>query len=73
MKSMLVFLRKFLDHSHSKVIPLPLLTRSSMMRRVMKMEVRTEVMIPMMSVVAKPLMGPEPKANSTRPVRRVVT
>ena len=47
--------------------------RSSKMSLVMKIDVSTEVMIPMIRVVAKPCTGPEPKMNSTMPVRRVVT
>ena len=73
MKSMLVFFRKFLVAALSKVTFLPLATRASKMRRVMKMEVITEVMIPMMRVVAKPWTGPEPNTKRTIPVRRVVT
>ena len=73
MKSTWVFLRKFLVNLFSKVTFLPALMRSSMMRREMKMEVSTEVTIPMIRVVAKPLMGPEPKKNSTIPVSKVVT
>ena len=69
----MVPLRKLLVNLFSKVMPFPALMRSSKMRRVMKMEVRTEVMIPMMRVVANPLIGPVPKKKSTRPVRRVVT
>ena len=40
---------------------------------VMKIDVTTEVMIPMIRVVAKPCTGPEPKMKSTIPVRSVVT
>ena len=69
----MVPLRKFLVILVSKLMLLPLATLSSKMMRVMKMEVSTEVMIPMIRVVAKPLIGPEPKKKSTRPVRRVVT
>ncbi len=47
--------------------------RSSKISREIKMEVRTEVMIPMMRVVAKPFIGPEPKKKRIIPVRRVVT
>ena len=43
------------------------------MSLVMKMEVRTDVMIPMMRVVAKPCTGPEPNTKSTIPVSIVVT
>ena len=72
MKSTLVFWRKFLVRLLSNEMFLPLATLSSMMILVMKIEVRTEVMIPMMRVVAKPCTGPEPNAKRTIPVRRVV-
>ena len=39
----------------------------------MKMEESTEVMIPIIRVVAKPFTGPEPKKKSTRPVMMVVS
>ena len=68
-----MFFRKFLENLLSKVIFFPLQILSSKMMREMKIEVSTEVMIPMISVVAKPLIGPEPKKNSTIPVSRVVT
>ena len=68
-----MFWRKFLVSLLSKETVLPLEILSSMMMRVMKMEVRTEVTIPMMRVVAKPFTGPDPKRKSTRPVRAVVT
>ncbi len=61
MKSTLVFLRMFWVSLLLMATVLPLWIRSSKMMRVMKMEVRTEVMIPMMRVVAKPCTGPEPK------------
>ena len=73
MKSKWVFFMKFLVRLFSKVMFFPFLMRSSKIRRVMKMEVRTEVMIPMINVVAKPWTGPEPKMKRTIPVRRVVT
>ena len=57
----------------SKVMLLPLATRASKMRRVMKMAVNKDDKIPMINVVAKPWTGPEPKMKSTIPVRRVVT
>ena len=40
---------------------------------VMKIEVMTDVMIPMISVVAKPWTGPEPNTKRTIPVSNVVT
>ena len=73
MKSMWVFFRKLRVRLFSKVMFLPRWMRSSKMRRVMKMEVRMDVMIPMIKVVAKPWIGPVPKMKSTIPVRRVVT
>ena len=42
-------------------------------RRVIRMAVNSDVMIPMISVVAKPCTGPVPKTNSTIPVISVVT
>ena len=55
-----VFWRKFLVSLLSNVTFLPFDTLSSKMILVMKIEVRTEVTIPMISVVAKPCTGPEP-------------
>ena len=69
----MVCLRKSFVRLFSNDTLLPLETLSSKMILVMKIEVRTDVMIPMMRVVAKPCTGPEPKMNSTIPVRRVVT
>ena len=54
MKSTWVLLRKFSDHLYEKEIEPHLATTHSMSMRVMKMAQKTEVMIPMMSVVAKP-------------------
>ena len=72
MKSTFVFWRKFLVKLLSNVTFLPFDTLSSKMILVMKIDVRTEVMIPMMRVVAKPCTGPEPNTKRTIPVRRVV-
>ena len=69
---MVVFCRKFLVSLLSNVMFLPFASLSSMMIREMKMDVKTEVTIPMISVVAKPCTGPEPKMNSTIPVSMVV-
>ncbi len=41
--------------------------------REMKIEVITDVTIPMMRVVAKPLIGPDPNIARTIPVSIVVT
>ena len=71
-KSTVVFWRKFLVSLLSNVTFLPFDTLSSKLILVMKKEVRTEVMIPMISVVANPCTGPEPNTKSTIPVRRVV-
>ena len=68
-----MFFKKLAVALVSNVMFLPLLARLSRIRRVTKIEVMIEVMIPMISVVAKPLIGPEPKAARTIPVRRVVT
>ena len=73
MKSKCVFLRKLLVRLFSKAMLLPFSMRSSKISLVMKIEVRTEVMIPMINVVAKPWTGPEPNTKRTIPVRRVVT
>jgi len=48
-------------------------TIHSIIRRVMKMAQKTEVTIPMMSVVAKPCTGPVPKTKRTIPVMMVVS
>ena len=56
-----MFLRKFFVASLVSLTVLPFWILRSKMRRVMKMEVSTEVMIPMIRVVAKPWTGPEPK------------
>ncbi len=72
-KSKLVFLRKFLVMSRSKVMSLPLARRLSKISLVTKIEVSREVMIPMIRVVAKPWTGPEPKMKRTIPVSIVVS
>ena len=72
MKSNEVFWRKFLVALLSKAIFLPLEILSSKISLVTKIEVRTDVMIPMISVVANPCTGPEPNTKRTIPVRRVV-
>ena len=51
---------------------LPLESLLSNMSLVMKIDVITEVMIPIIRVVANPCTGPEPKRKSTSPVRAVV-
>ena len=48
-------------------------TIHSMSRRVMKTAEKNEVMIPMISVVAKPCTGPLPKTKRTIPVMIVVS
>ena len=73
MKSKWVFFRKFLVTLFSNEILLPLDTRPSKISLVMKMEVITEVMIPMMRVVANPCTGPEPNTKRTKPVSIVVS
>ena len=45
----------------------------SKMIRVMKIAEKREVRIPIIKVVAKPLIGPEPNTYSTIPVNSVVT
>ncbi len=72
MKSMRVSLRKFSDHLREKEIVPHLPTIHSISRRVMKTAQKNEVMIPMMSVVAKPCTGPLPKMKRTIPVMMVV-
>jgi len=54
MKSTRVLLRKFSDQRREKVMCPHLPTIHSISRRVMKMAQKNEVMIPMISVVAKP-------------------
>ena len=54
MKSICVLLRKFSDHLYEKEIVPHFATIHSISRRVMKMAQKTDVRIPMISVVAKP-------------------
>ena len=49
------------------------LRAESIIRRVIKIEVKSEVTIPMQRVTAKPCTAPEPNIISTRPSRKVVT
>ena len=51
---------------------LPLLSIAEKINRVIKIEQKSEVRIPMINVVAKPCTGPVPKTNSTIPVIKVV-
>ena len=72
-KSTVVFCRKFLVNLLENVMFLPFASLSSMMILEMKIDVRIDVMIPMINVVAKPCTGPEPKMKRTIPVSIVVT
>ena len=65
--------RKFSEKGNEKVIVRFFSTRPSMSRRVMKMEVNSEVTIPMQRVTAKPCTAPLPNMMSTKPSRKVVT
>lgn len=49
-----------------------LASRRSKMMRVIKTPLKNEVRIPMLKVVAKPLMGPVPSIKSIIPVSKVV-
>ena len=55
----------------SKLLPLPP-TYQSTKRRVMNIAVKRDVIIPIINVVAKPLIGPEPKINNITAVKPVV-
>ena len=50
-----------------------LLSLQKKINRVMKMAENNDVRIPMIKVVANPLIGPDPKTYNTIPVRSVVT
>ena len=50
----------------------PLFTYQSTNKRVMKIAVNKEVKIPMINVVAKPLIGPVPNTNKIKAVKPVV-
>ena len=66
-------LNRFLAHDEEKLSTPPRLTYHSIMRRVMSRAANSEVRIPMMSVVANPLISPVPNKNRMIPVRNVVT
>jgi hypothetical protein len=61
MKSTFTLAKMSLFQLCQKLRDLPLSNLRSMMRRVMKMAVKSDVRIPMPSVVAKPFTGPPPK------------
>ncbi len=66
----LQLLRKFLLIAVANVMPelRPFLVMRSNAIRVRNTAVKKEQTIPMMSVVAKPLIGPEPKSRRITPV-----
>ena len=55
-----------------KATDFPFSFRASIKKRVMKMEVKSEVAIPINRVVANPLMGPVPKTKRINAVSPVV-
>ena len=69
-KLMCVWAKKFLDRAVVKVTFLnqPLLVPASKIRRVINTAVKKEDTIPMISVVAKPLIGPVPYISRMKPV-----
>ena len=64
--------KKFLDSEVYTRKGRPRFTSWSMSMREIKIEVITEVMIPIIIVVANPWIGPLPKMNRIRLVRNVV-
>ena len=68
-----MLLSQFSDHLREKEIWPNFATIASMSRRVMKIELNSEVRIPIISVVAKPCTGPLPKTKRTIPVMIVVS
>ena len=67
------FWRKFSDHLFEKRMFFPRLSMPVNINLVMKSEVKREVRIPMISVVANPCTGPLPNTKRTIPVMIVVT
>ena len=68
------FLNQFLVKLVEKARLLPFLLRyPSINKRVTKMAVNKEVAIPIIKVVANPLIGPDPKAKRINAVKKVVT
>jgi hypothetical protein len=67
-----VFFKNFNDHENPNLIFLPRFKSHSKISREINIDVNSDVMIPIIRVVAKPFTGPVPYANSTIPVIRVV-
>src|SRR6056300_903461 len=64
--------KRFLVKAVSKETSLPFRVLPFIKIRVMKIAVNKEVAIPMIKVVAKPLMGPVPNTNRIKAVKPVV-
>ena len=71
-KSTFTLAKRFLVMEVLKERSLPLATYRSISKRVINTAVKIVVIIPIIKVVAKPLIGPLPKIKSTAPVRKVV-
>ena len=72
MKEILKLLNKFFVLEVLKETSLPLDIFESIRILVIKIEVKSEVAIPIRSVVAKPLIGPVPNINNMNAVKPVV-
>src|SRR5690554_7765446 len=72
-KAIFKLANKFSVHLEEKVMSTLEFSNHSYTKRVMKMAEKKEVAIPIIRVVAKPLMGPVPKRKRIKPVRKVVT
>src|SRR5690606_10469914 len=72
MNAYLVFTKVFSDQGNETEIFMSRFNINSKMRREMKIDVNREVIIPIISVVANPKIGPEPKKNNTTPTKNVV-
>src|SRR5690554_525619 len=68
----LVLVRSSFDHPIQKESFFPFFNRLSKTRRVMKIDEKSDVIIPIIKVVANPFIGPDPSTRSTIAVRRVV-
>src|SRR5690606_34307015 len=69
---MFVFFSRFAVEGKENLMFLSFFSAHSNTKRVIKMAVKREERIPIIRVTEKPKIGPVPKANSTKPVRRVV-
>ena len=72
MKLILLFLNKFFVIDVEKSNFLPLFTYQSTNKRVIKIAVNNDVIIPINKVVANPLIGPVPNTNKIKAVKPVV-